>query len=281
MSKEELTPARSMRGMKLRLFWNLVPFLIILAAVNTFAQTDEKNYIGASFGGSDFHIKDYHASPMIFSSVGIAPSLQYFYRGDESRQYAEVSYYHDYLATTADNFHDTDNRARVRYSYLHSISYFDIINRQIRFFVGGSVNSFLSHSDYYYLFIPPSNGRTIESWQWSTSLDLSFQLECSSANREFLSAQFFVPVMSNISRPQYSPSGDYNYVVNDWKYKMFGKTVLFPEGFSLNALLVYQRPIWECFNIQLSYEFYYSFYDRPQDIGMYMNNVRAGLLYCF
>ena len=245
------------------------------------AQEEARNFIGASFGGSDFHIKDDHASPMIFSRLGIAPSLQYFFRGEANRQYAEISYYHGYLGTTADNYHDTDNRARVRYSYFHSIVDFTFLGQRISLFVGGSANSFMSHSDYYYLYVQGTEARTIESWQWSTSLDLSFQLECALPDREFLSAQFFMPMVSNASRPQYSPGGDYNYVLNDWKYKMFGTTELFPENFSLNSLLVYQRPLRESLDVELSYEFYYSFYNRPQDIGMYMNNFRAGFIYTF
>jgi hypothetical protein len=259
----------------------MIVFCIGVAVPSSFAQEDPRNFLGASFGGSDFHIKDEHFSPMIYGSLGIAPSLQYFYRGDASRQYAEVSYYHDYLATTADNFHDMDNRARVRYSYLHSITDFDILDQHIFFFAGGSVNSFLSHSDYYYLYVQQINARSYESWQWSNSVDLSLQLEYSSAAREFLSVEFFVPIVSNVSRPQYSPSGDFNYSVSDWKFKMFGETVAFPNNFSLNTLLVYQRPLWESLNLQLSYEFYYSFFNKPQDIGMYMNNFRAGFFWCF
>lgn len=245
------------------------------------AQTKGNFYLGCSFGGSDFHVKDERTSPMIFSGTGIAPSLQYFFRGDKSRQYAEVSYYHDYLGTIADNFHDMNNRGRVRYSYLHSVASFNFLRRQIDVFAGGSLNSFLCHSDYNFLLVAPGTGRTIESWQWSNSLDVSFQLEYSPSRREFISAQFFVPVVSNVSRPRYSPSGDYNYTENDWKFKMFGRTELFTDSFSLNALLAYQRPIAGSFNLELAYEFYYSFYGKPQDIGMYMNNVRAGLLYCF
>jgi hypothetical protein len=265
----------------MRQFTRMILLALTMTPAISFAQEDTRNFLGVSFGGSDFHIKDGRVSPMIYSSIGIAPSIQYFHRDDETRQYAEVSYYHDYLGTTADNFHDMDNRARVRYSYLHAVTDFNILDRHSSLFAGGSVNSFLSHSDYYFLFIPPTNGRTIESWQWSTSADLSIQLEYSSAAREFLSAQFFIPLVSNVSRPQYSPSGDYNYALNDWKYKMFGKMEVFPENFSLNTLLVYQRPLWESLNIQLSYEFYYSFYERPQDIGMYMNNFRVGVLHCF
>jgi len=276
----------SSTGGRSRLYHYLFLLLILLGNTAAFAQTDDeraggKNYIGVSFGGSDFHIKDDHASPMIYSGIGIAPSIQYFYRGGESRQYAEVSYYHGKLTTFEDNFHVTDNRGRARYAYVHSIIDFNLFDRKIVFFAGGSANSFLSHSDYRYSILGSTDGRTIESWQWSTSLDLSLQLEYASAGKEFVSAQFFMPIVSNISRPKYSLSGDYHYLENSWKFKMFGQTKLFTDSFSFDGILIYQRPLVGSFNLELSYEFYYSFYKQPQDIGMYMNNVRAGFLYFF
>jgi len=242
---------------------------------------EEHNHLGGSFGGSDFHIKDDHASPLIFSSIGIAPTLQYIHKGDEGRHYAEISYYYDYLWTSSDNFHNDNHRGRIRYSYLHSISEFKVINKDFELFLGGSIASFLCHSDYYHSWIPPSVSRTIESWYWSNSLDLSAQLEYNATPREYFSIQFFIPIVSNISRPKYSSSGDYNYVDNDWKFKMFGETKFFPENFSMDFLFTYQRPVIWKFNLQLSYEFYYSFYNEPQNVNMYINNLRAGLFFCF
>ncbi len=266
---------------KLRLPLIRIALVVVLCSSRLFSQEDERNYLGTGFGGSDFHLKDAHASPLIFSSIGIAPTLQYMHRGEENRQYAEASYYYDNLATTADNFHTVNHRARGRYSYLHAITDIAVWDNDVHLFLGGSVSSFLCHSDYFYLYFPPSYGRTTESWYWSNSLDLSFQAEYSPAQREFLSAQFFIPLVSNVSRPQYSPSGDYNYTDNDWKFKMFGKSAFLTKNLSLNTFLAYQRPIIGSFNVQLSYEFHYSIYHEPVEIAMYMNNIRAGLFYCF
>lgn len=245
------------------------------------AQADERNYIGGSFGGSDFHIKDDHASPFIFSSIGITPSIHYLYKGETNIHFAEVSYYYDYLGTSNDSFHDDNHRGRIRYSYLHSITNFAIFNKKIDFFLGGSIGTFLCHSDYVHLWIHPNNARTIESWYWHNSFDITALLEYNFEEREFFFVQLFIPIVSNISRPTYSSSGDFNYTDNDWKFKMFGKTKFFPENFSINVLMTYQRPLFWSFNLQFDYEFYYSFYNEPQDVKMYMNNLRAGLFFCF
>ncbi len=259
----------------------LILFYCIVFTGNSFSQESGRNYLGLSFGGSDFHIKDEHASPLIFSSTGIAPSIQYIYQGENSRVYAEASYYYDYLGTSSDNFHDINHRAEIRCSYLHSIADFEILNKKINVFVGGSIGTFLSHSDYTNIWVASTISRTIESWYWNNSFDVSAQLEYNLEPREFFSIKLFIPVVSNLSRPTYSSSGDFNYTDNDWKFKMFGETKFFPAIFSVNTLLTYQRPLIWKLNLQINYEFYYSSYDKPRNINMYMNNLCAGLFFCF
>jgi hypothetical protein len=219
---------------------------------------------------------------MIFSAWGIAPVLQYLHAGEESRHYFEASYYPSVLSTGPDNFRTYTWQGRGRYAYLRSIGGFGDPDRPLRLFLGGSLNSFLSRSDYYY-FIKPLNGysSTINSWYWSNSLDAAFQLEYGFAPREFLSLQCFVPILSNVSRPQYSPSGDYSYTENLWKMKMFGRTEFFPKNISCDLLFAFQVPVFWRFNFQVSYEFYFTSYDLPREVKMYMNNARGGVFFCF
>jgi hypothetical protein len=263
-----------------RWFVVLVGFCFVILSRNSLAQEDKRNYLGLSFGGSDFHLKDDHASPLIFSSVGIAPTFQFFHLGDKSRHSLEGSYYYAYLSSSSDNFNTDNWRGRVRYSYVHLISNFEVWNRSFGIFLGGSINSFYNKSNYYYA-LNTSNGISIVSWYWSHSLDLTAQVEYNIAQRESFSMMLYVPVISNVSRPKYSPSGDYNYDENTWKVKAFGETEIFPRNLSVNVLLNYQRVIVGNFDLRLSYEFYYSSYDKPTDMAMYMNNLRAGLFFCF
>jgi hypothetical protein len=246
---------------------------------SAFAQTDGGSYLGVSFGGSDFHIRDIHASELIFRGVGIAPALQYINKGKMSAQYAEASFYSDNLSTTNANFNTDNWRARARYSYLHTIA--GLSGDNVRIFLGGSLSSLFCASDYYFSLAGNFTGRAISSWYWSHSLDLSLMADYSPAYRESFSLFLFFPVVSNVSRPQYSSSGDYSYTENNWKIKAFGRTESFIKNFSVNSILLYQRPVLGDFNLQLSYGFFYSFYGTPQDINMYMNDFRAGFFYCF
>lgn len=266
---------------------NFISILLLFTISGYLFPQDEikspeiKNFIGVNFGGSDFHLKDEHASPLIFSSIGITPGLQYFYMGEVNRHYFEASYFSDRLTSISDNYFTDNRRGRFRYSYLHSITDFSLLNKRIDFFLGGSVCSFLSQSEYYYQWLSSTYSRAMESWYWCNSLDLSAQLEYRSSSREFFSLQFYIPVIGNVSRPKYSPSADYNYVENDWKFKMLDETGFFPEDLSLNTILTYQRSLYWNINFEINYEFYYSFYKEPQKVNMFMNNLRAGIFYCF
>ena len=260
----------------------IISVILFVFTGTVFSQATDRNYLGISFGGSDFHVLDKQASPLIFNSIGIAPSLQFMYNGENSSHYAEASYYPDNLGTSVNNFSIKSRRGRLRYAYLHSVTNFEFWGNKIKFYLGGSINSYLCHSDYNYYSQPTDrNDFAYTSWYWSSSLDLCARLEYYPSGREFFSFQFFVPVVSNISRPKYSPSGDVNYSDNDRKFKMFGDTKFISDNFSVNALLIYQRPIFGQFNLQLSYEFYYSSYNIPRNVNMYMNNLRAGLFFCF
>ena len=198
-----------------------LPAVLLVSAIAVspcVAQQTTLDYIGAAFGGSDFHTRDDHASPMIFSAWGIAPTLQFIHAGEQTRQYFEASYYSAVLSTAQDNFRTDNWRGRGRYAYLLSVGEFADTDRLLRLFLGGSLNSFLSRSHYYF-FIRPLNGyaSSIDSWYWSHSLDAALSLEYGIAEREFFSLQCYVPLLSNVSRPQYSPSGDYSYTENVWK----------------------------------------------------------------
>jgi hypothetical protein len=245
------------------------------------AQEVKNNFFTVSFGGSDFHLLDLRASPLIFSSIGIAPSFNYIHKGSSFRHYLEGSYFNDALTTIADNYRTDNDRARLRYCFLYSLTDFNIFDTNLKLFLGGSAVTYLCHSEYYYKWYPSGYARAMESWYWSNSIDISAQLEYERSSREFVCLQLFIPLYSNVSRPHYSTTADYNYIDNDWKFKMFGKSEFFPSNISFNVNLTYQRELIWNFNMQVNYEFYYSFYKKPKEIDMYMNNLRAGLTYCF
>ncbi|MCK9281842.1 MAG: hypothetical protein M0P71_14550 [Melioribacteraceae bacterium] len=267
------------------MYKNTPKFIIILLFLfltTAFAQGDVKNFIGGSFGVSDFHLKDIHASPLIYSGTNSTPSLQYFHNEEINSHYLEATYSFHPLTTLSDNLNTSTDIIRFRYSYVHSLTDFDFLEMKFKLFGGGSVGTFLSLSNYYQdqqATIPRI--KIMKSWYWSHSIDISLQLLHELQPRQFFSLQLFIPLLSNVSRPQFSPSADFNYPELDWKLKMFGKTKFITDNFSVNTILTFQSPLYWKFNYQLSYEFFYSTYSEPKEVSMYMNSFRAGLFYCF
>jgi len=256
----------------------LILFLQFLLLSNTSYSQGKNNLIGLSFGASNFHITDDHTSPLIFRGTGIAPSVNWQYNGVRNSQYAEGSFYYDNLSSSSDNFSTENFRGRFRYSFLHRTSDSLSVNKRLEFSFGGSVTSFYCKSDYYFD-MRTFRARSIASWYWSHSIDLAVQLNYFFSGRNFLGLQLFSPLIGNVSRPPYSPSGNYDYSRNEWVIKPFGRTVLFPKNFSVNTNMIYQLPVSAKLSIRLNWEFYYMKYSDPDDIGMYMNNFRAGIFY--
>jgi len=248
--------------------------LCLLIPGYSFAQHEGKNFLGVNFGISNFHIRDDHASPLSFRGTGIAPSLQYLCKNETDRHAVKLSYLYGYLGSNNSNFNTDNWRAEVKYSYVHSISGLNIFHKGGKFFLGISASSFLSLSDYHFI---DDLHLAIKSWYWHHSVNAELLMECALRKSEFVSLQLSVPMISNISRPNYSPSKNYSYTTNTYKVDVFGKTEIVPNNFFLNTVLTYQTPIGESINLQIEYEFYYSLYNEPKEIIMYMNNIRAGL----
>ena len=256
----------------------LASLIWVLQSNTLFAQQLTENYLGFNIGTSDMHLLDEHASPLIFKRFGITPSLKYYRKNKNSIQNMEASFYHNKLKTTQDNFVTQNYSARFRYSYSYG---FDFIpaKQNLKLYLGGSIHTFFNKSEYDYTYFHIPNARAITSWYWSHSVDLSTQIEYVFANDGFILVGIYIPIISNVSRPQYSPSGDYNYTTNDWNIPLFGETVIFLKNTAFNVHLNYQKPITAKLNLQLSYEFYYAAYSEPCPINIYMNTLRLGLFY--
>jgi hypothetical protein len=262
--------------MKLKSLLCLLFFINVVFCNSIQAQISD--LIGLNFGASNFHIVDEHSSPLIFRGTGIAPSIQYIHKGERIDHIVDGSFFYDILSTSASNFNTENFRGRFRYSLFYRPIFNETAAKRFEFFFGGSVTSFYSKSDYYFD-LHSTRARSLSSWYWSHSLDFSSMLSLKLSDRDLINFRVYIPVLSNISRPEYSSSGDYDYEKNDWTIKTFGRTEIFPANFSVNAHLDYQYQIFTHICLQFSYEFYFASYNQPNRICMYMNNFRLGLFY--
>ncbi len=133
-----------------------------------------QSFVGAGFGGSDFHISDEHASPMFFRSIGIAPVVQFIYVGENGIHNFEASYYNNNLLSFNSNFNTASWRGKIKYSYTHLVAKPEVLGKVVNLYVGGSISTFYCRQNYYYLYIPENASAIADvSWIWNHSLDLS------------------------------------------------------------------------------------------------------------
>jgi len=240
----------------------------------TSAQDSIPNKISLGFGASNFHILDEHATFLIFRGTGIAPSVAYSHTGSKVMHQIRGAFYYNNLKASVDNFKTELIGGQFRYACLISAG-----NGNDLLSVGLSLSSVFFKTDYYF------NSqvywlKAIESWNWCHSVDIALQL-----NKEWgknrIGFMVFVPLVSNISRPKYSSSGDYNYEKNDWDVKTFGRTVFVSKNPCVNVHLNYSRNLSRRVILDAGYEFYYSYNENPELIRFYMNNFRLGISYSF
>ena len=257
------------------------PIFLLLILTTVFCnsiQAQISDLIGLNFGASNFHIVDEHSSPLVFRGTGIAPSIQYIHKSPRIEHIVDGAFYYDNLSTSASNFNTENFRGRFRYSLFYKPAFNETAAKRFEFSVGGSVTSFYCKSDYYFDKYS-SQARAISSWYWSHSLDFSTLLNLNLSARDLIGFRVYIPLVSNVSRPEYSSSGGYDYEENEWIVKSFGETEFFPANFSVNAHFEYQHQIFTHISLQFGYEFYFANYNKPDQISLYMNNFRLGIFY--
>lgn len=251
--------------------YSLLSLLLCFLYGSLFAQEETKNSIGLGFGTSNFHIVDEHSTPLVFRGTGIAPSIYFISDGSKNRHFLTGSFFYDNLNSSSDNFFTENYRVTGRYSFSHNL----LKKQKTGIYLGGSLSSFFCYSDYFF-WVVPSYARSITSWYWSHSFDLSMHLEYRISPRNLFTFHCYIPLVSNVSRPEYSPSGGYDYTENKWIIKSTGKNEIFPENSSVNIRMFLQHNMSKRISLIADYEFYYLKYKRPGVINMYMNNLRAG-----
>jgi hypothetical protein len=169
---------------------------------------------------------------------------------------------------------------QVEYSYLRSLFSRDFSENHFDVSAGVSFSSTFLNSEYLY-YRMTSWATVIKSWYGSYSAGLAAKFAYSWREGNNLRLLFNMPIVSNVSRPKYSASGDYDYEKNDWQIKAFGNTRTIPENLVFNTLVSYENRLSDRLIMKTEYEFYFAKCDHPDMVKFYMNNLRIGILYLF
>jgi len=263
----------------LLLFLAYNAFIPLLSNI-TAAQDGTKNSLAFKVGLGNLHILDEHATPVIFRGTGVAPSAEYVHDGRSGWHSLEGSFCFMNLSAASDNYKTEILAGHLRYGYFRPLFNGSSADNRPVFAAGASVSSHFMKYDY--LILPATSWiKGIESWYGSHSLELAAQARYGWGKGNKVRMLFYLPLLSNVSRPAYSSSGDYNYEKNDWDVKAFGKTMIIPKNLMFNAIFSYQRILKKNLGITAGYEFCFAQCRKPDLVRWYMNSFRAGIIYNF
>lgn len=254
----------------------MMPFMNGIVA----AQDSLKNSLGIGFGLSNLHILDVHASELLFRGTGIAPSIEYNRTQGKNSHILKGSFYCGKLSAFSDNYRMIRNAGQIQYSYLRTLFGRDFSDNHFDVSAGVSFSSTFMKSDYLY-YRMTAWATVIKSWYGSYSAGIATQLAYDWRQSNKIKLIFNMPLVSNVSRPEYSASGDYNYEKNDWQIKAFGNTRMIPDNLVFNTRFSYEHCLSGRFIMKAEYEFYFAKCDDPDLVKFYMNNLRIGILYAF
>lgn len=246
-----------------------------------YAQSNGRNTIGLSFGMSNMHLLDEHASSIIFNGTGISPAINFYHKGKKNNHLVESFYHHSDLRAYTDNFKTEINAGSFRYTFLHPVFENLFLNRQLTIEVGGSLSALFEKSDYYFTDWNKLYSIAIQSWYGNYSLCVAGHAEYKLNEKNYVGLSIASPVVGNLSRPEYSPSGNYDYEDIGVKVKTFGKTVFFTESYFIDTHLLFRRFVFKDLHFQAGYEFHYACSKKPDNVKFYMNNFRIGMDYAF
>jgi len=257
-------------------------FIVLIPVLNnkTFAQDYPANSIAFNIGLNNFHLLDDHATPIIFRGSAVTPSVEYHHSGRIGLHSIEGSYSHFELSAESDNYMTEIFSGHFRYSFfLLSVNKRSL--KKVPVLAGGaSISSTFIKSDYWIL--PATSWITgIESWYGCHSIDLAALFRYGFSDKDQIGIKFFLPLVSNVSKPEYSSSGDYNYETNGWDVKVFGKTMFITENFMTNIALSYERNLKRNLVFTAGYEFKYAQCMQPESVKWYMNIFKLGFIYNF
>jgi hypothetical protein len=258
--------------------------LIIILSVQFALAQDKKlidscnNYISISSGIDDFHEKDEKLSNLIFRGICFSAKASYLYELSDSRHLINAHFSKGAINSDLKlNDEVRQITASLDYTYLRKISRFHIMGKNADLFLGGCLKSYLFEV-LMTTSVPYYDIQYEESWYWSHSINFSLSGEYKLNELDKLSFWLNSPLMSLVSRPDYSLSmRNYEVQKNFTGALAYGEMDFFWNNIVIDAEIKYNKEIASNVDLQATYEFSYTSTKISQMLRLYSNNLYLGV----
>lgn len=240
-----------------------------------------KNSLFAGIGINDFHIRDNRVSPLVYSNPIFTACLGYTRDSKVLRHNADAIFSTGNINTKLTDIKGYQKYGNLSYSVLMNAFRFNLSNIKSNLFLGTGLSSFISQtnlSTYAYYNLSSSES----TWYWSHSLNFSLHCDFNISNSSFFRAKIAYPLVRLVSRPDYSFSSR-----NDLVYKNFlnafnqGEIEYLWNNFVVYSELFFETRLDDDFSFRANYTFNYAHSNVPQSMGLYTNNLNAGIVWNF
>ena len=178
----------------------------------------------------------------------------------------------------------TEKLASLSYSFVHSLTTWEVGGSPLEVFLGGGVSSFAMNTDFN---TADETGyvKLDQSWYWSHSLNLVLCGEYRIAEGKSLALQCAAPVVALVSRPENGHRLSQNNmdVIEDFtKSATQGKIEYLWSSFVLFTDVEYRQSISNKFQLIALYRFGYVSSNKPDSMlgsDAYMNNLTVGIVW--
>jgi hypothetical protein len=269
-------------------------FLItISSSINIFGQEfvnripgkkSKKNFLNASLGINDFHLRDEYLSPYSYNGTLYSAAIKYQLKLTKSEHFINIGFSNGDVDSDSRTLKASQYFGTASYSFYYSLSRFEIQKQQMEIFIGIGLSTSFIKTDV----VTPESitwfGPTDITWYWSHDINFHLKSDYKFSLRNNISVQLSIPLVSWVSRPDYGHNFSKRNidVSNDFLNAASGaKRQFLWDNFTLLIGFEYRRLIYETLSLKGNYYFIYASDSAPLDMKMYMNNFLAGVQWQF
>ena len=226
-------------------------------------------------------------SPYIFRSIIFSSGIQFNISTQNNRHLIRLQFSTGSIGSEKQSRDVKPYLGDISYNFIHSIKYWTVFGKPLRFFLGGGISVFGNYTSFNALGQTAGSITYDDTWYINESLNFCTAVEYYAGRRERINLSFIMPVAGFIRRPE---NGHYlsseNQEVIDNKLNVFtgGRLNFFWQNFAVLSAVEYVFYINNKIELHGTYCFGYAASDGPADLlstGMYMNNFLLGAGWVF